>query len=188
MKHGQPILRLGSLSVGDILAIPVGRSQFAHGRIYQDTIGIYEGLSDGLKAEEEFRSTKPKRFFYYMSMPGTGRYQKNWKFIGHVSFAADEDRHAPPMHARDDFGLSGTRIYHRGAFYRATEDEVRGLQIFKIYSPPKLERYLAGERQDPYRKLRRRLDKAREAAGGRLPNDGALAGLSTRGRRWKSSH
>ena len=83
------------------------------------------------------------------------------------------------MHARDDFGLSGTRIHHKGFFRRASEDEVRGLQIYKIYSPPALERYLAGERVDPYRKIHTRWEAARKKAGGKLHYDGALAGLST---------
>jgi hypothetical protein len=179
MKHGQPILKLGSLSLGDIVAIPLPNGQFAHGRIHRNAIGIYEGLSDELGSVEDFLEIKPKRFFYYMSMPGSGRYQKNWRFIGHVPFAPDADTEAPPMHARDDFGLSGTRIYHKGSFRRATEDEVRGLQIYKIYSPPALERYLAGERRDAYKKLRTRLQAARKKAGGKLPYDGSLAGLST---------
>ena len=166
--------------MGDIVAVPLANGRFAHGRIYRHVIGVYEGLSDGLKAMEDFCGATPKRFFYYMSMPGN-RYQKDWKFIGHIPIAADEDTDAPPMHARDDFGLSGTRIYHRGAFYKATEEEVRGLQIYKIYSPPALRSYLEGERRDPYRKLRTRLEKARTKAGGSLPEDGALAGLSTRG-------
>jgi hypothetical protein len=130
---------------------------------------------------EEFCSAKPRRFFYYMSMPRSGRYQKDWRFIGHIPFVAGDDTHAPPMHARDDFGLSGTRIYHRGAFYKATEEQVRGLQIYTIYSPPALRSYLEGERCDPYRKLRTRLERARKDAGGSLPDDGVLAGLSTRG-------
>jgi hypothetical protein len=179
MKHAQTISKLGSLSLGDVVGVPMPNGQFAYGRVYRSALGIYEGVSDVLKAAEDFLSTKPKRFFYYMSMPGSGRYQKNWRFIGHIPFAPDDDTHAPPMHARDDFGLSGTRIYHRGTFRRATEDEVRGLQIYKIYSPPALERYLAGERDDPYRKVRTRLEAARKKAGGKLPYDGALAGLST---------
>jgi hypothetical protein len=183
MKHGQTVLKLGCLSPGDVVAIPLPNGRFAHGRIYQDSIGVYQGLSAGLKAIEDFHSAKPKRFFRYISM---GRYQKDWRFVGHVPFGPDADRHAPPMHARDDFGLSGTRIYHKGSFRRATKEEVRGLQIFKIYSPPALARYLAGERRDPYRKLRTRLAKARKAAGGRLPGDGVLAGLSTGGHARKS--
>jgi len=179
MKHGQPILKLGSLSLGDIVAIPLPNGQVAHGRIHRNAIGIYQGWSDGLGSVEDFCEAQPKRFFYHMSMPGSGRYQKNWRFIGNIPFAPGADTDAPPMHARDDFGLSGTRIYHKGTFRRATEDEVRGLQIYKIYSPPSLERYLAGERRDPYRKLRTRLGAARKKAGGKLPYDGALAGLST---------
>jgi len=182
MNHGQPILKLGSLSLGDIVAIPLPNGQLAHGRIYRNAVGIYEGLSDGLGTAEDFREARPKRFFYFMSMPGSGRYQKSWRFIGHVPFAPDADTDAPPMHARDDVGLSGTRIYHKGCFRKATVDEVRGLQIYTIYSPPALERYLAGERRDSYRKLRTRLEAARKKAGGKLPYDGALAGLSTGGR------
>jgi hypothetical protein len=181
MKYAQLILKLGNLSLGDVVAVPLANSQFAHGRVYRGTLGIYEGMSDDLKTAEDFRNAKPKRFFYYISMPGSGRYQKNWRFIGHIPFAPEDDTYPPPMHARDDFGLSGTRIYHRGGFRKATRDEVRGLQIFTIYSPPALERYLAGERHDPYRKLRKRLEAARKKAGGRLPYDGALASLSTRG-------
>jgi hypothetical protein len=180
MKHGQPILKLGSLRLGDIVAIPLPNGQFAHGRIYRNALGVYQGFSDGLRTVEDFFEVRPKRFFYFMSMPGSGRYQKNWRFIGHVPFPPNADDFAPPMHARDDFGLSGTRIYHRGCFRRATEDEVRGLQVYTIYSPPALEKYLAGERRDPYRKLRTRLEAARKKAGGKLPDDGALAGLSTR--------
>lgn len=181
MNHGQTILKLGSLSLGDIVAVPLKSGQFAHGRIYRGAIGVYEGLCDGLRALEDFRGARPRRFFYYMSMPGN-RYQKNWKFIGHIPFEPDEDTYALPMHARDDWGLSGTRIYHRGAFYRATEEQVRGLQIYTIYSPPGLERHLAGERDNSDRKLRRKLEKARKEAGGKLPDDGILAGLSTVGR------
>src|SRR3954466_9335989 len=161
MKHGQPILKLGSLSLGDVVAVPLPDGKVAHGRIYRSTIGIYEGVSDTSKPLENFRDARPKRFFYYVSMVGTGRYQKNWKFIGHIPFAPDEDTYAPPMHARDNFGLSGTRIYHRSAFRKATTDEVRGLQIFRIFSPPSLERYLAGERRDLYRKLRTGIERAR---------------------------
>jgi len=183
MKQAQLILKLGSLSLGDVVAIPLPNGKVAHGRIYRKAIGIYQGLSDGLKPLENFRDAKPRRFFYYMSLPGTGRYGKDWRFVGHIPFSPDEDTQAPPMHARDDFTLSGTRIYHKGFFRRASEDEIQGLQIFRIYSPPALGRLLAGEKRDPYRKLRAGLEGARKKAGGKLANDGALAGLSTGGRR-----
>jgi hypothetical protein len=178
MKYAQTIHRLGNLSLGDVIAIPLPDGKFAHGRIYRNVIGIYEGLSERLLRSEDFAGHPPKRFFYYTSLPGRGCYQKNWVFIGHIPFAEGEDIFAPPMQARDDFGLSGTRIYHRGRFSRATKEDVRGLQIYRTYSPPALERYLAGERTDPYRKLRTRLAVARKKAGGKLPNDGVLAGLS----------
>ena len=178
MKHAQPILKLGRLSPGDIVAVPLPNGRFAHGRIYRNAIGIFKGLSEHIRPVEDFVGAKPKRFFYYLSLPGSGRYRRNWRFVGRIPFPQGEDTYAPPMHARDDFGLSGTEIYHRGRFKRATDAEVRGLQIYTIYSPPALERYLAGERRDPYRTLRARLKVARKKAGGKLPGDGALAGWS----------
>jgi hypothetical protein len=116
MKFAQPILKLGSLSPGDVVAVPLPNGQFAHGRIYRNAIGIYQGLCDGLRPVEGFKDARPKRFFCYMSMHGGGRYLKDWRFIGNVPFTLEEDTYAPPMHVRDNFGLSGTRIYHRGTF------------------------------------------------------------------------
>lgn len=155
---GKPLKSMGSLKLGDVVAIPLGDGRFSFGRIYHGAVGIYSGTSAEFPILSALARRRPRRFFYYAMLPGS-RGHFDWLFVGRLPFVSGEDSDAPPMSASDPIFHPGRhRLYHKGFYRDVTEAETCGLQHYTIHAPQSIREALLGNRKDPWRKAK---DKAK---------------------------
>lgn len=129
--------RLGGprlLKPGDVVAIPVGKSQFAYARKYWPvSLGILDipPTSDLLDLEKIKGNEKPVFFMEYYEPTD----KPDWIFLGKWEFESQEASASPKVYVEDVIKPGTFRILDRGKMYAATREEIAGLEKHGLKSP-----------------------------------------------------
>jgi len=154
MKPLSKILKVGSLELGDYVAIPRLDGRYVHGRLYKSAVGIFTGTHVEPQSLERLIGKTPQKYYYYCSLPG-GRYQKDWVFIGRVPFDEPDAMWPPAMSTTDGIYKIKPQVYWKGHFIDVTEEELKGKQRWIVYGFVSLQELVSGTYKDPWKKLSR---------------------------------
>ena len=154
MRPLSKIIRVGSLKLGDYVAIPRLDGRYVHARVHKGAVGIFSGIDDEPQSLERLTGRMPEKYFYYCSLPG-GRYQKDWIFIGRVPFGDMEEQWPPPMSTTDGIYKIKPQVYWKGRFLDVAEEELKGKQRWTIYGFTALQELVSGTYKAPLLFLQR---------------------------------
>lgn len=133
-KIGERLGGPGLLKSGDVVAIPVGKSQFAYARKYWPvSLGILDitPTPDLIGLEKIKKHEKPVLFMEYCEPID----HPDWIFLGKWEFESQEASASPKVYVEDVIKPGTFRILDRGKMYAATKEEVAGLEKHGLKSP-----------------------------------------------------
>lgn len=123
---------------GDFFAIPLPNGKYAFGRILDSanyTYGFYKIISEKI---EPISKLKQIPYLFIIICADDGITSWRWKIIGHEKLVEGEYIE-PNFWVRDALDETKAQIYSKGQFRKATPDEAKHLEIFKIWTPELVE-------------------------------------------------
>lgn len=123
---------------GDFFAIPLPDDKYAFGRILDsanNTYGFYNIISEKI---EPISKLKQLPYVFIILCADDGITSWRWKIIGHEKLAEGEYIE-PDFWVRDALDETKAQIYSKGQFRKATVEEAKNLEIFKIWTPELVE-------------------------------------------------
>ncbi len=123
---------------GDFFAIPLPNGRYAFGRVLDsanNTYGFYNIISNKI---EPISKLKQIPYVFVLLCADDGITSWQWKIIGNIKLAEGEYEE-PSFWVRDALDETKAQIYSKGQFRKATLDEVKHLEVFKIWTPELVE-------------------------------------------------
>jgi hypothetical protein len=129
------------VQLGDVFSIPLPDGKFAFCRKFRDAnIAVYKRIAvakDDVPEEEEYA--------FFVGVYDDVLKSGEWEIVSKRPFLTEEESWPPPMCAVDQ--ISGRkRIYHKGEFRSASEDECNKWEVAAVWDKDHIVDRIMGKR------------------------------------------